>query len=268
MSPWIDRKVLIKNARDFVRAHGYFLKKNGARIANLVEIAVYNSIVQFYKTQGFTVTGANLGPKKSFRYKLTATGLIDNYSYFKAERDGSIFYILHNIRIQSAHHDHLYFTGDVVVANKNGATTQPLKNGRRHSFVAKENLTTFAEVKHLNPFPEVLYNFMGLVLEFMPGFVDKKFKITNTGVELSPIIAFTGPGSEHAEKIHQALEARYGINIIFSTSTTFGALTGFAALKRYATPPPVQFGHVRRRFAFIDDDVLDQSQSGKGEEHA
>ena len=236
MSPWIDRKVLIKNTRKFVEAHGLFLRRNGRRISSLVEISVYNSIVQYYESLDFQVTGENLGPKRSFRYKLTATGLAENHSYFTAKKDSVTFHILHNIRIQSAHHGHLYFTPDVVVANENGATTTKLKNGRRHSFVANPDLVTFAEVKHLNPFPEVLFGFTGLLLEFMPGFVDKTYLIANSGNQLCPVIAFTGPGSAHVEVIQEELAKRYAINIVFSTSSTYGELSGFAAMKKYTKP--------------------------------
>lgn len=254
MNPWIDRKILVRNARSFVASHGYFLRRNGARISSLVEIAIYNSLVQYYKARGFQVSGENLGPKKSFRYKLTASGLSENYSYFKATKDGVGFHIMHNMRMQSAHHDHLYLTGDVVITNVNGATTQTLKGGRRHSFVANKNLVTFAEVKHLNPFPEVLFNFMGLVLEFMPGFLEKRYLISQLGDNICPVIAFTGAGSDHAESIQQSLTERYGINFIFNTSSTYGALGGFSTLNKYAdasaTVAGSAFPAVRRLISF------------------
>jgi len=250
--PWIDRDILVKNAKRFTRAHGLFLRRHGPRISSLVEIAVYNSIVDYYKHFGYTATGANLGPKKSFRYKLTSSGLTENYSFFKVQKAGDTFHILHNISIQSSHHDHMYFTADVVISNRNGATTQKLKSGRRHSFVSREDLITFAEVKHLNPFPEVLFNFMGLVLEFMPMLVEKTCVICDSGGQLCPIIAFTGPGSNHTELIQEQLTKRYGINIVFSTSSSFGALTGLSDMNCYSKPPAVsvadQLARPRRKF--------------------
>ena len=245
--PWIDRSILVKNAKSFVGAHGLFLKRNGPRISSLVEIAVYNSIVDYYKREGYTLVGENLGPKKSFRYKLTASGLAENYSFFTARKGSELFHLLHNISIQSAHHDHMYFTADVVIADKKGATTQKLKSGRRHSFVARQNLITFAEVKHLNPFPEVLYNFMGLILEFAPALIHKTCIIGDSGGKLCPIIAFTGPGSAHTELIQQELSKRYGVNIVFSTSSAFGALTGISNMKCYSKPTPPSFGQMQRK---------------------
>jgi hypothetical protein len=254
MSPWIDRQVLIRDTREFVRAHGLFLRRNGRRISSLVEISVYNSIVRYYESLGFQLAGENLGPKRSFRYKLIGSGLTENHSYFTAKKGAATFHILHNILIQSAHHEHLYFTADVVVANQNGSTTRRLQNGRRHSFVANPDLVTFAEVKHLHPYPGGIFSFMGLVLEFMPGFVNKTYDISDSGNQLCPVMAFTGPASAHAELIKEALAERYGINISFNTSSTFGQLTGFATMKKYSErkSPSVDLVPLRtsRRFSF------------------
>jgi hypothetical protein len=89
-------------------------------------------------------------------------------------------------------------------------------------------------VKHLNPFPEVLFNFMGLVLEFMPMFIDKTCLICDFGGQLCPTIAFTGPGSNHTELIQEQLTKRCGINIVFNTSSAFGALTGLDKMNCYS----------------------------------
>lgn len=233
MGPWIDRTTLITNAQLFVRTYGAFFRGNAKRISSLVEISVYNSIVAFYKREKFKVTGKNLGPGKSFRYKLTASGLTENYSFFVAKKDDVEVHLLHNISIQSAHDDHIYFTADVVVATHPGATTKRLKSNRRHSYVANKDLVTFAEVKHLNPFPEVLFNFTGLVLEFRPDLIDNGCSISQTGHQLCPIIAFTGVASDHSERIRDSLGSRYGINIVFGTSKSFGGIDGFDELNRY-----------------------------------
>ena len=128
--------------------------------------------------------------------------------------------------MQSAHDNHLYFTADVVVTNENGATTKRLKSGKRHSYVANPDIVTFAEVKHINPFPEVLFNFMGLVLEFMPGFIEKRFVITNKGHSLCLIITFTGVGSDHTERIEESLSGRYGSISLLAQARLWGRFPG------------------------------------------
>jgi hypothetical protein len=87
MKPWIDRTTLIDQVKTFVKSYGYFFNKNAKRIGILVEISVYNSIVSFYEKMRYKLEAKNLGPKKSFKYKLSPTGLMDNFSYFEATNE-------------------------------------------------------------------------------------------------------------------------------------------------------------------------------------
>ncbi len=235
MQPWIDRKTLIDQAKEFIRKNGYFRRTNAKRISSLVEVATYNSVVAYYQDRGFNLTAKNLGPRKSFRYKIVSTGLIDNFSYFEATDLASKkpICIFHNTKIQSAHNEHLYYTPDVAVCAVNGAVTVKLKNGRRHSYVGNQQLFSFVEVKHLVPFPEALFGFTGLVLEFLPAFISRKKMIDRTGIHFSPMIVFTGVPSGHAEVIRQELSNRYGINIVYGTQKTQGRIANFSELKKY-----------------------------------
>lgn len=229
MRPWIDRRVLIRQAKKFVKEYGYFYQKHAKRIGSLVEIAVYNSVVSYYDMCGFELTAKNLGPKKSFRYKLSAAGLIENFSYFEAERkkDSKHIKILPNTKIQSAHNMHLYYTPDVVVCNRNGTITRKLKGRKKDSYISNRGLLSFIEVKHLVPFPEVLFSFTGLVQEFAPAFISNSVSCNVRFTHLTPMIVFTGVPSEHAEKIGKALTNRYGINVVFGTQNTQGRIALF-----------------------------------------
>lgn len=237
MRPWIDRQILIKEAKAFIQRNGYFLKQNANRISQLVEVAVYNSIVEYYSTRGFTLQAMNLGPKNSFRYKISSTGLAKNFSYFQAtdSQTGAVVCIFHNTKIQSAHHDHLYYTPDVAVCKDGGNMTNKLKSGRDHSFIVNTHLLSFAEVKHLPPFPEALFSFTGLVQEFLPGFIAGTMDLypNPNKVHLSPMLVFTGVSSEHNEKIRTELRKRYGVNIIFGTQKTYGRIANFDDLRKY-----------------------------------
>lgn len=239
MRPWIDRQTLINQAKAFVERNGYFLRNHANRISSLVEIAVYNSVVNYYQTCGFSLEAKNLGPKKSFRYKISSAGYTKNFSYFEATdpKSGSITCIFHNTKIQSAHHGHLYYTPDVAVCKDGGNTTTKLKSGRKHSFIVNKELLFFAEVKHLPPFPEALFSFTGLVQEFLPCFISGNVILDNAHLHLSPILVFTGVSSEHSETIRSELISRYGINIVFGTQTTHGQIANFSELKKYCVRP-------------------------------
>ena len=233
MKAWIDHSILVRDAKAFVKKYGYYFRQNAKRISSLVEIAVYNSVVQHYTSHGYKVKARNLGPKKSFKYKLQASGLMENFSYFVATRGGETLTILHNTKIQSSYHKHIYFTADVTVAFLEASVTKALKSGRRHSYVKNEGLVTFVEVKHLVPFPEVLFSFSGLVLEFMPRFIFEEIEIHRKYIHICPMIVFTGVGSDHTEEIRKQLIDRYRINIVFGTSKSDGKMSGMDKMNKY-----------------------------------
>lgn len=236
MKPWIDRNILIENAKAFVKSHGYFLREHAKRISGLVEVAVYNSIVSYYQIQRYELSVEGLGPKKSFRYKVSAAGLLENFSHFRAihPETGFAVIILQNTKIQSAHNAHLYYTPDVCVSVADGAKTVEPRMGRKHSFVQNDALLTFVEVKHLIPFPEALYGFTGLVQEFAPRFISGKVNPVTNGDHLCPLIAFTGVGSRHTEDVRNVLSERYGINIVYGTQKCSGSIALVTELKRYS----------------------------------
>lgn len=234
---WIDRSILENNAKLFVQSYGYFLRQNAKRISGLVEVAVYNSITSYYESLGYELKVENPGPRRSFKYKLTANGLNENYSHFSATKAGTdTLLIQHNIRLQSSHDDHLYYTADAVVCTVAAAKTEMQKSGRRHSYVAKSGIITFAEVKHLIPSPEFIFNFSGLVLEFAPDFINGTVAKSDKSVHPAPMIVFTGVAGKHAERIGDALRTRYGFNVIFGTNRTSGAIADFGKLEKYAPP--------------------------------
>lgn len=237
MKPWIDRKVLLRGARAFIREYGSFIRSHAKRISSLVEIAIYNSIVSYYDEEGYTLKVKNLGPRKSFRYKLSPTGLIENFSYFEAISPDATatLQILHNTKIQSAHNERLYYTPDVVVCEEDGAVTRKLKGSRKDSYIINKHLITFVEIKHLVPFPEVLFSFTGLVQEFAPTFITGTVSSADKG-HLTPMIVFTGVPSKHAERIKKALTKRYGINIVYGTEKTDGKIAAFDTLSKYSGP--------------------------------
>ena len=234
-SPWIDRKKLISEATKFAKTNGYFLRKHANRISGLVEMAVYNSVIDHYTQLGYTLSIQNLGPKRSFKYKSSPIGLIENFSFFIATHPetADTISILPNTKIQSAYHNHLYYTPDVVVCSPLSTLTIPLQGGRKHSYVENAGLITFFEVKHLTPFPEVLFSFTGLLLEFSPAFIFRTIATTKELIHLTPCIVFTGSASAHVQMIQKELSQRYQINIIYNTQSTLGRIMNTNNLLKY-----------------------------------
>ena len=133
-------------------------------MSDLFEMSVYNDAVKFYRRKKYTISICNLMRDGTFKYKLSTAGLSGNFSYFKAEKTlrGEItdsIELHHNIKLQSYYNAHMYYTADVSVCSEGGVTTKKQQNGKRHSYIEKENLITFFEVKNMNPFPEILFSF-------------------------------------------------------------------------------------------------------------
>lgn len=219
-SPWKDRKELLKDISSFTGRNGAFFNQNSKRMHDLFEMSVYNDTVKYYRRKKYSITILNLMKDGTFKYKLSTAGLTENFSYFIAEKKhrGKLvdsIEIHHNIKLQSNHDEHMYFTADVSVCNKDGVTTQMQKNGKRNSFIESKNLITFLEVKNMNPFPEVLFSFSGIVLEILPKFIiDKTIVVGKNMKHLTPSIVFSGSGSPHAESVADKLSERYGYNVI------------------------------------------------------
>lgn len=236
-TPWKDRKELLKDLSSFIRRNGAFFNQNSKRMSDLFEMSVYNDIIRYYKRKKYRL---NIKHKKKgvFRYKLSTAGLYENFSFFEAKRNYGRgknkevieIEIHHNLKVQSAHNDHIYYTADISVCTKGGVTTIKQRSGYRHSFVENDKLVTFFEVKNLNPFPEILFGFSGLVLEVMPGLILKDEEVDDKKRHLSPAIIFSGSGSEHAEMVSSDLRDRYGYNIICGLYWNKGQIYSFKNL--------------------------------------
>ena len=88
---------------------------------------------------------------------------------------------------------------------------------RKFIFIPRDHVITFSEVKHYNPSPEMIFNFIGLVNELTPNLlkpVNQTFPIKKIPKHLSPTLMLSGKGNYHARLIKKSLEKRYTVNII------------------------------------------------------
>lgn len=208
----------IKRSVDrFLAKHRTQIYAHTDKISYYAEISAYNAIIDLYKQLGHKVKPANF-VKDKFRYKLQPTGDARKYSHFTLSRSGQQTVVLNNVRVESAHGERLYFTADIVVANANAVQmmtqAEVAELGMRRTAFAIRNVDvkTFIEVKNLPAFPELLFNFSGLLYEIMPDiFFGKVSKRVRTHLAPSLVCSFAGSG--HANYIRQSLLGRWHINI-------------------------------------------------------
>ena len=113
-----------KELIDFSKRFKTLIADHSKRISDYFEMSCYNLVIRYYEKKGYELTVQNLQGGK-FKFKCSPTGLLKNFSYFKAvnkkeKREGEdMFYIYHNATVQSSFDENVYTTPDIVVSKTN-----------------------------------------------------------------------------------------------------------------------------------------------------
>ena len=222
-SPFKDIADFDKEIKEFLNKNKSKVAEHSKRISDYFEMCCFNYIVRFYQNTGFEISVQNLIDGK-YRYKCSAQGVISNFSYFKVKKTirkiDYIYDIHHNLAVQSYHNKKIYTTPDIIIVNENKVEEddEHYSGKKRFCFIPNSEIQTFCEVKQFNPFPELLFNFIGTVNELKNELIEN-FRLnpneyTNT-FHLAPSLMISGKSNEHAERIRASLQERYNINILY-----------------------------------------------------
>lgn len=233
-NPFKTPEAFEEEIKTFLRRHKTFVSKQANRISDYFEMCCYNHIVKYYEHHDFEVTIENLIAKK-FKYKLSPTGYPSNFSFFKISKknvfDGKAvvyeFEVHHNLTVQSAIDNEIYLTPDISVINAGSILEENAhylveNSSKKFCYVTNSDLQTFCEVKHYNPFPELLFSFNGMYLELIAE--ARKGNEEHNIKHIAPSLMLSGKGNLHAERIKSSLESRNNSNIIFDLFET-GSIT-------------------------------------------
>lgn len=206
-----------KELTDFSNRYKMLLAEHAKRISDYFEMTCYNLVIRYYEKKGYELEVQNLQGGK-FKFKCSPTGLLKNFSYFKAAKKDNqgvdnIVYIYHNATAQSAFDEKVFTTPDIVVSNSNipAETKDYYSTKKTLSYIPKENLVTFCEAKHLTPFPELMVNFVGTVHELKPDCVDDS--VVHSGSEhIAPSLMMSGTFARPTRRIQISFEKRYYVN--------------------------------------------------------
>jgi hypothetical protein len=218
-SPFKDEAVLEKEITDFINKFKTTVKEHSKRISDYFEMSCYNLIVQYYELNGYTVAIENL-QSGQYRYKCSTAGVQSNFSNFHVSitkgRKTHDFEVHHNLAVQSCHNKDLFTTPDITVIKRSKVkeTTDYYETKKRFCYIKNVDLITFCEVKQFNPFPELLFNFIGIINELRCEI------LTNSAKEIKPLhiapsLMISGKPNKQAEKIKEDLEKRYCINVFY-----------------------------------------------------
>lgn len=180
-------------------------------------MACYNNIVRFYENNDYNVEIKNL-QKSKFCYKCTTAGNPANYSYFEVKRQVGtvefVFEIRHNINVKSYHNIDTFTTPDICIIKPDSIIEDDdfYDSKMKSYYVKNKELVSFCEVKNFNPYPELLFNFIGVVNELRPNLLRT---INRSGSRhLATTLMVSGKSNKHADKIIKNLQSRYHINVL------------------------------------------------------
>ncbi|MBN2156658.1 MAG: hypothetical protein JW776_11510 [Candidatus Lokiarchaeota archaeon] len=221
-APFREKDKLIEDIRGFLNMHSALFYDHASRISDYFEMTCYNDIVRYYSDRKFTTIPKQLDKDGNFIYKLTSAGLPENFSYFElcytTEERNYEFEVHHNLSCESAHCEMIYYSPDVSVILKDSikviaGKSSLYEGGRRFAYVSASDVQTILEAKNMNPFPELLFSFQGLVIEVMPEVMNYDEKLIRP-THIAPTLALSGRGNIHTNRISNSLCERYAINIV------------------------------------------------------
>lgn len=232
-SPFKDSHLLEKEIVAYINKFKSTVHTQAKRMSDYFEMSCFNYIVMYYERNGYKVSIENLQAKKKYRYKCSTSGIQSNYSFFKVSKTvGKINYafeIQHNLAVQSSQDEELFTNPDIVVIKLNSCkySTDYYNTKKTFSYVSNKDLISFYEVKHFNPYPELIFNFMGVVNELRKDIINGKPK-NHLPVHLAPSLMISGKPNKQTTRIRLSLQRRYFINIIYdmfySGASTFAKI--------------------------------------------
>lgn len=242
-----------KELTDFSNKYKVLLAEHAKRISDYFEMTCYNLVIRYYEQKCFDLTAQNLQGGK-FKFKCSPTGLLKNFSFFKASKQsGEVVYIYHNATVQSAFDEKVFTTPDIVVAKADTPqeTRDYYMTKKALSYIPKESLVTFCEAKHLSPFPELMVNFIGTVHELKPDCVENEVEHFESD-HLAPSLMMSGTFGKPTRRIQASFEKRYYVNFF---DNLFEDVSVRLFLSKYGIDQIATLGKKSERSALVEGEV-------------
>src|SRR5690554_2900546 len=218
-SPFKSHTQFEKEIREFANKYKTIVVNQAKRTSDYFEMTCYNYIIRFYENNGYEVKVENLQSGK-YRYKCSPSGIQSNFSHFlvskKVNKRRRNFEIQHNVAIQSSHDKEIFTSPDIAIIKKGKVkyTKEYYDTKTTFSYVENKDLVSFCEVKQFNPYPELLFNFIGVVNELMRDYMTDNGK-AETPPHIAPSLMISGKPNKQTKRIRESLKGRYCVNIFY-----------------------------------------------------
>lgn len=196
--------------RFFLNSYKKDLENVASRLSDFFEMKIYNDVVRAYEQMGYMCKPENLIGGTKFRYKLSPSGLIENFSYFEIEKNGTKFWIIHNLKCECAGYKDSYVAADICVIDENSCRNKAIDN-KKVDFVPNACLKTFFECKFMSPFPELIASFVGLVMVLKPDCLKIKKR---TRQHIAPTLVCANNGSKNSYRFANAVQSKHDVNVL------------------------------------------------------
>ena len=179
-----------------------------------------HALVRDYENNGYTLTPKNLTQDGEYRYLTSPSGNPSNFSWIEASGPDGLFEIRQQVRVQSHVDPDIAFTPDIVVliggAEIDDAKRNDYASGKRPFYKVKsESVIAAHECKSMNPFPELLVAFIGMLVaahEWYPN--GKAVKHVSNNGHLGPTLFVGGTSRPIHIRMIRAIQKAYFVNII------------------------------------------------------
>jgi hypothetical protein len=175
--------------------------------------------VEYYDQYG-EITPKGLQDGK-FRYLTSPNGNPANFSYVEIEHKSRKFELRQQVRVRSGVNPDIAFTPDMAVFNTDRKVKELrdpdyAKGKRTFFYIDAADLISFHECKCMNPFPELLVSFLGMVFAAFPWARDKDYdgRIKKGYLHLAPTLFVGGSARGLHLKMIKALRDSFPVNVI------------------------------------------------------
>lgn len=184
--------------KQFSVRHQNVLRNVALTQTQTLELAAAIAAVQHYESQSFSIVFVN--PKsagKDFRVKTSTRGHPTNFSHVQVSQGGLTWEIHINLMVKSAHDEGVYCV-DVGIVRAD-SISKPTK-GQRFEGVANADVFSLIEAKKLVVYPMLLAQFIGIVHEIAPRFLDMP-GVTAVSPHFPPALVSLGYLTENSRRI-------------------------------------------------------------------
>lgn len=207
-------------AKDFSADHGVTVRISDRQLSAAFEVGSLHALLQFYSSQGYRLEPKNLTVAGEYRYLTSPAGNPANFSWVEATGPDGIFEIRQQVRIQSHIDEDIAFTPDIVVLQE-GASVQNSRRdeyagGKRPFYCVKSSSVVAAhECKSMNPFPELMVSFIGMLVSAHEWYPDGDGYVhSHEAGHLAPTLFVGGTARNLQLRMISAMQKVYKMNIV------------------------------------------------------